>query len=106
MEKVIIGTVAGAVMLSLGIALGGGVVPVGIFFLAVGCVAVCGVFAYALVVILEGNRTTTTTTRIVEYREEIPGRQVYRVEEIDLVKIPEGRIVKSTQLVNLKGNKP
>jgi hypothetical protein len=105
MEKVIIGTVAGAVMLSLGIALGGGVVPVGIFFLAVGCVAVCGVFAYALVVILEGNRTTTTT-RIVEYREEIPGRYVYRVEEIDLVKIPEGRIVKSTQLINLKGNKP
>lgn len=104
MEKILIGTVAGAVMLSLGIALGGGVVPVGIFLLAVGCVCVCGIFAYALVVILEGNRTTTT--RIVEYREihrEVPGRQVYRVEEDN--QIPEGRIIKSTQLVHLKGNK-
>ena len=98
MEKVLIGTIAGAVMLSLGVGIGANVVPVEILLLSIGCGAVCFVFAYALVVIIEGAGKRTTT-RIFEYRETPVYRHVYRVEGIDGNQIIDGQIIESTQIV-------
>jgi len=98
MEKVLIGTIAGAVMLTLGVGIGANVVPVEILILAVGCLGVCMVFAYALVVIIEdaGKRTTT---RIFEYRETPVHRHVYRIEGAERDQIVDGQIIESTQIV-------
>jgi hypothetical protein len=97
MEKLLIGTIAGAVMLSLGVGIGGGVVPVEILFVAVGCLGVCVVFAYALVVIIED--AGKKTTRIIEYRQFPVHRHVYRVEGSDGDQVIDGQIIESTQLV-------
>jgi len=92
-ETFVIATTAGACMLALGVALGGGVIPAQLLLLGFGLVGICATFAYATISIIQDAQGSAPKKTIVEYRQAWeapdPRRYVYRIEAPDQEEIIE-----------------
>lgn len=89
-QTFVIATTAGACMLALGVALGGGLLHAQLLLLGFGLVGICATFAYAIMSIIQDAQCSASKRTIIEYRTISDQRQYsYRIEAPDQEEIIE-----------------